>query len=50
MTYDMLDTKWNSYVYRHFDDYWVNEMVDSKVYDQFTEKEYNQYLNSVKKK
>lgn len=37
---DMLDTSWNSHVYRHFEDYWVYENVDPKAYDQFTLEDY----------
>lgn len=40
VTRDMLNTSWNSYVYRHFEDYWVGEVTDPKVYEQFTLKDY----------
>ena len=33
---------WNAYMYRHFDDYWVND-VESRydIFDSFTVNEYN---------
>lgn len=37
---DMLDTSWNSHVYRHFEDYWVYENIDPKASDQFTLDDY----------
>lgn len=40
-----VDTQWNSYVYRHFDDYWVYDVIDNKVYDNIN---YDDWYKSKK--
>lgn len=37
------DSKWNSYVYRHFDDYWVAEAVSPDLTKNITVEDYEKY-------
>lgn len=42
---DTVNSSWNSYVFRHFEDYWVSEQIPN-FYDDYTKEDYDKYKNN----